>query len=498
MSEPETFASVPRGDFIRSGMVRMWLVAALGKGGGQVIQLISLAILARLLVPADFGVIAMVMAVIGVAGIFSDMGLSAATIRAKHITEGQASALLLLNISFGLLVSVAVFLLVPLLTGLYDDPRTLKLGQMLAWSFVLNSLGTQHLALLRRQLKFSLLAKMNVASIFVGQLVAIAMAVGGWEYWSLAVAMLVTSALRVMFAWWFNPWRPGKPEGGRELRAMIGFGGYLVVFALMGYAALNVHNVILGWRYSAEDVGFYTRAFAILALLVGYVTAPLDAVAPAALARMTDDPESYRETYIHTVRTMLLLAAPIGFVCLVGANDIVAIILGDQWQAAVVVLQLLALSVVPRVICNSSGWLYQSHGDSRSMMQWGVGGWGVLILLQVIGVQYGVQGVAAAYSIGMFILLYPCMKLAFRRSTICMRDLKGGLPIVAAAMLSSVIMYLFSEILEDCLPGVRMVLLLLIFGGSYLALLIAFRQKPLLNELIEQITSRTSAKVVQS
>ena len=492
VNKNEEFGAVPEGSVIRSRMVQMWFVSALGKSGGQLLQIVSLAVLARLLVPADFGMVAMVMAAIGIAGIFSNMGLSAATIRAKTLNEAQASSLLILNVGFGLVTSLVLFMLAPLITHVYQEPRTVELAKILSWSFLLSSLGTQHLALLRRQLKFGLLAKINLAAIAIGQAVAITLAYQGWGYWSIAAGMLMSTAASAIMAWLFNPWRPSKPEWSGALRSMVGFGGYLVIFSLLGYAALNAHNIIIGARYGAEEVGFYSRAFAILTLLMGYITGPMDTVAPAALARMTDDSEGYNATYLQTLSMLLLLTAPLSFVCAIAAPDIIQLLLGEQWSRSAIILQILGLAAIPQTLCNSSGWLYQSHGDSRSMMLWGIGGWGTLIVLLIMGTSLGIQGVAFAYSIGMFILVYPCMLLALRKTNLHVSDvLVAILPIAAPALIAAgLVLWLYVSIDSWCVLC-RLSATLVGYAIIYLLLLIfLFRQRALLSEIVQQFSSK--------
>lgn len=490
--KPVAFAAVPEVDYIRSKMARMWLISALGKSGAQVIQLVSLAVLARLLVPSDFGMVAMVMAVIGVAGIFSDMGLSAATVRAKSLTEAQASSLLMLNIGFGLVTSIALYAAAPLLMRIYDNPDLVLLAQLMSWSFLIGSLGTQHLALLRRQLKFALLAKLNLVSVAVGQLVAIVLAVQGHGYWSIAVGMLVSGATRTAGAWLLNRWRPGPPEFSASLRSMLGFGGYLVVFSLLGYAATQAHNVFIGAEHGARDVGYYSRAFGLVTLLLGYVTGPMDIVAPAALSRLLGDATSYEQSYINMLALMLLLTAPLGFLCALTAPDVVLLLLGDQWHGAILILQILALAAIPQTLCNSSGWLYQSHGDSRNMMLWGIGGWGTLILLLYWGTSQGIQGVAIAYTGGMLLLVFPCLKLAFRRVNIPLwRALKPCIPIIAASMIGIVPTYFINAWLVEWGAAFRLLLSILSYGAVYLALLLAFGQRALLESLVNQVRART-------
>jgi len=486
------FAATPGTAAIRAGMARMWAAAAFGRSGGQLIQVLALIVLARLLVPEDFGLIAMVMAVIGIANIFRDLGLSAATIRAPDITRAQASTLFLINVGFGALMTGVVSAAAPLLAWVYGDPRVVPITLVLAWTFLLSGLGTQHHALLRRQLKFGLLARINLVAVAAGQGAAVVLAWQGFGYWALVAAMLITHVVKTALVWWANPWRPGRPEFDARVRGMISFGGYLVVFTLLGYGASNAQNVLIGWQWGAHEVGYYSRAFTIITLLLSYVLGPLDVVAPAALSRMQDEPERYNESYLQSVASMLLVAAPIGFLCAVTAEDIVAIVLGGQWQESVSVLQILALAAVPQAICSSSGWLYLSHGDTRRMMQWGVGGWGSLIAMLLVGATISVHGVAIAYTLGMFVLVYPCMRLAFRRTTLRIADLVATVrPIVLPALAAAAVTLLFQTSADDWATVWRWPLALAIYGSVYFALVVGvFGQGPLLKDLWRQLHRR--------
>ena len=489
--ESGSFAAVPDVDNIQSRVAQMWFIAALGKGGAQLIQLASLAVLARLLLPADFGMVAMVMAVIGVAGIFSDMGLSAATIRARALTPGQASTLLILNVCFGLVVSVALYFAAPLLMHIYDNPDAVSLARFLSWTFLVNSVGAQHLALLRRQLKFLLLAKMNLFAITVGQSIAVLLALQGFSFWSIAWGMMISAVVKVAVVWLSSSWRPSAPEVSKELKSMVGFGGYLVIFALLGYVAMQAHNILIGAQYGAQEVGYYSRAFAIMTLLLGYVTGPMDSVAPAALARMVNKPADYQESYLHMLSMMLLLAAPVGFICFLAAPEIISLLLGPQWIGAVVVLQILGLAAIPQTLCNSSGWLYQSHGDSRSMMIWGFGGWGTLIALLYWGTSYGIQGVAIAYAGGMLLLVCPCLYLAFRRVDLSVFSLfQPCAPLVLAAAAGVAPILLIEPQILSWPPSLRLGVIVGLYGVSYLIALLMLGQRELLDSLWRQLLKK--------
>lgn len=485
----EEFAKRPSLAWMKRSTARMWFVSALGKGGGQVIQLCAVMVLARVMVPEDFGLVAMAMVFVGVAEIFRDFGLSAATVRAQKMDPGRASAMFLTNVALGVVMTAGALAIAPFVTVVYSDERVVPVIQVLAWTFLINGLGAQHQALLRRQLKFGVLAWINLAVVVSSQLLAIVLALHGYGYWALVAAAISASFIRLVFVLAVNPWMPIKPVFDRNTRNMIIFGGYLALFGFIGFIANNLHNLIIGERYGAAEVGFYNRAFVLLSLVLGYVMAPLASVVPAALSGLLDDAEEYKSMYLHYIAMMMCMAAPLGFLVALSAEDIINVVLGDQWTSSILILQLLALSVIPRTLASSSGWLYQSHGDSRSMMYWGMGGWLFLLIMLVVGAQFGITGVAAAYSSGMFLLLYPCMFFAFRRTDMRFPDLgRVVLPFVGAALFSLVPVVPLWLYLADYQPLLRLMLIACSYGGIYVWLLVSvFKQRALVGELFRQL-----------
>lgn len=486
------FSDQAAADEVLDSTARHWLVTVMGRGGAHAIQFIALLALARILVPADFGLVAMIMSVIGVGHVFRDLGLSVATIRQPDLTHEQVSTLFWVNLLFGLLITGVASALAPVLARLYDDPRATQVTLVMAWTFFISGVGTQHIALLRRYLKFKRLAVMNIVAMLAGQGCAVVLALLGFGYWALVAALLLNALVKSGMAWIVCRWLPGRPHWNAQIRDMVSFGGYLVVFTLMGYGAMNMPNVLIGSLWGAAAVGFYSRAYRLLTLFIGYIIGPLDIVAPAGLSRLLDDASAYRKHYLDTTSIMLLLTAPIGMVCVVAAPDIVRVVLGPQWGETAVLLRILALAIVPQTLCATSGWLYMSHGDSRRMMIWGLGGWGTLIVFLVVGSLFGALGVAWAYVAGMFVLLYPCMRLAYAVTSIRMTDLlRLGWPVVLPAVIAALPSAWVMYILQVELAGVRLVATLATYGVVYLLLLLfVFDQGQILARYWAQLRRR--------
>jgi O-antigen/teichoic acid export membrane protein len=409
-------------DAIRAGAGRNFAVTALAKGGVQLAQLVTLLVLARLLAPADFGVVAMVAAVIGVADLFRDLGLTAATIRLPKITSTQVNTLFWINVSFGAVLTAIGWAASPLLPHLLADPRVAVIGAALSCNFVVNGLAAQHLALLRRNLRFADVARINLTTALTGNAVALTLALFGAAYWALVAAALTANLLTMLNAWRLSGWRPSRPAWDPTVRPMLAFGGWLVGFGLLGYLAQNLQSVLLGRTRGAATAGLYTRASALLNLPLGYLLEPLRTIAPSTLSRIGEEAPGYREYYLSTLRLLCLAVAPLSAFVVVCAPDIVALLLGARWSESGEILRRLACASLPQVLCSTTGWLYMSRGDSRGMMTWGMFGWTVVIAAMLGGLPWGATGVASAYALAMFGITVPCLLYACRGTGITLLD----------------------------------------------------------------------------
>jgi O-antigen/teichoic acid export membrane protein len=408
---------------IQSDTARHFTVSAAAKAVIQLLRLATLMVLARLLAPADFGVLAMVMSALGIAELLRDLGLSQATVRAEQVTHGQLNTLFWINLGFGALMALLCLLVAPGLSRLLSDARVAAVTAVMGLSFLLSGFAAQHMALLRRTLRFGAIARINLSAAALGSLTALALATLGVAYWALVAAAIVSSTVTAVGAWLGSGWRPRAPAWDPAVRPMLSFGGYLVGFGLLSYAAQHAHIVLIGRFFGAAAAGLYVRASMLLVQPMSYAVEPLRLILPATLSRLQSNPSGFRQNYLGTLGPLLLGTAPFGAWLAVTADDVVHLLLGRQWTDSAPVLALLALSAVPQAVNISSGWLYMARGDARAMMRWGIAGWSVVIVLMLSGLYWGINGVAAMYSLSMFLIAAPCMHYACRGTQITLGDI---------------------------------------------------------------------------
>ena len=241
-------------------------------------------VLARLLPPAAFGLIAMVGAL---TALLDDQGV---WFLGGYDSEGrdyhaQVSALFWLNTAAGAVIALAVFLAAPALARFYDQPELVEITRWMAISFALSGPVVQHWALLRRQMRFGALATIETGSDIAGFAAAIGVALAGGDYWALVAQRLVYGLVGLIAAWWLCRWRPGRPAPAPGLGEMVRFGGSVTGCYLATVFSRSIDQVVIGWLWGPAILGAYERATKLLMVPLNSINGPVYSVGMPALSR---------------------------------------------------------------------------------------------------------------------------------------------------------------------------------------------------------------------
>ncbi len=433
---------------LRGRSVRGGVAIAVAEGAATVVNLAATAVLARLLLPADFGVVARVAPIVAFISLFGDLGLSAATIQRERLTAAQLSTLFWINAAVGALLFVASAGVAPLIAGFYRDPRAGWITIALATGFLPGGLSAQHGALLSRQLRFSALARISLVSTLVGALCGCAAAYAGLGYWALAVMSVASGFARAGQRWFAVRWIPGRPRRGTGVRGMLAFGGNLTGFELLNFFSRNADNVLIGKFVGEGPLGLYSMAYRLLTFPLSRAVWPLGQVVVPALSRLRGDRERYVRYYLEAIDLVLVVVAPVVVGVFVLADPLVRLVLGDRWLPSVPVFRLLAASGVVAPMFTSVGWLYLSSGATRTMMRWGMVATPLVVGSFAVGLPFGIAGVAGARSAMILILFLPGMAVACRAADVPLTAVLAKLvPPVASAGLAGAVAW---GLLELC------------------------------------------------
>jgi PST family polysaccharide transporter len=402
---------------IRGGLARIC-----AQGASFVLRVGSLIVLARLLSPKDFGLVGMVTAVTGVLTLFRDFGLSSASVQRTTITQEQTSTLFWINLLLGALLGLATLAMAPAIAAFYDEPQLFGVTAVLAAGFLFNAAGTQHSALLQRQMRFTALAVISVVSLTVGTAIGIGGAKAGYGYWAL-VAMTVTSPLIATLGFWLTTgWVPGMPHRRAGIRSMMHFGGALTFTGLLVYVGYNAEKVLIGLFWGADAIGIYGRAYQLVNIPTENLNSAVGEVAFSALSRLQDDPIRLRSYFLKGFSLVLGLTLPITMACGLFADDLVFVLLGPKWKDAAAIVRLLAPTIAIFAIINPLGWLIFSIGLVARGVKAGPVLAALMITGYVIGLPYGPKGVAFAYSAVLTLWVIPHILWCVHGTVISFRD----------------------------------------------------------------------------
>ena len=421
-----------------------------GQGTKFVLNLGSTIILARMLSPQDFGLIAMVTAVTGFILVFKDMGLSMATVQFTEINHSQISTLFWINVGTGATLTLITLALAPAVAWFYEDPRLIGVTFALSTAFIFGGLTIQHQAILRRQMRLTTVATIDVVSIIAGILTAIICAWSGLGYWALVWMQIITAVANAAGVWIASGWRPKRPVRRSGVRPMLAFGGYLTGFSFLNYFARSFDNLLIGRYYGAQSLGFYSRAYSLLLTPIGQIVAPITSVAVPALSRLQNDPERFRNYYLKAIKLIAYLTMPM-VVCMgVLSNEIIELVLGRKWIEASPIFMILAVSALWQPIGGTVGWVYVSLGQTRRMFAWACIAVPLTVLSFLIGIPWGAIGVAISYSILNCILIYPEFVFALKRSPIRVIDVFSNIytPLALSIIMGLAIAIVHPHLLE--------------------------------------------------
>jgi O-antigen/teichoic acid export membrane protein len=365
-------------------------------------------LLARLLTPEEFGLVGMIYVFTGFATLFGDLGLGAAIIHRRDLEEAHMTAAFWANVVAGCLLTVLFIAGSPLIAAFYDEPALRPLTRVVAFQFVISSLKVVQLARFNRDMEFRTLALIETGSAAVAGGLGIAMALMGFGVWSLVAHSLAGSAITTAWMWITSPWKPGVHFRRRKLEDLLGFSSNLLGYEIFNYWIRNADNLLIGRVVGSAALGIYSRAYALLLMPSAQITRVVGRVMFPALSSIQSDTARVRDVYLRTLQAIAFLTFPMMVGLFVVADDFVFALLGVQWAAVIPVLRLFALLGLTQSVKATVGWIYQSQGRTDIMFRWGLAAGGVYLVSYAIGIQWGMIGVAVAYTIASgLILTYP-------------------------------------------------------------------------------------------
>lgn len=327
--------------------------------GLQGVRFIIGVVLARILFPEQFGLIAILTLFIAVAQSFLDSGFGSALIQKQEVTSADTNSIFYFNIVVGVVAAGILCLVAPWIAAFYRQPILTSLTRMSSLVLVINSFALIQTTILTKKIDFKTQTKVSLVAGIGSGILAVVLAMSGFGVWSLALQQIFASLIRTVFLWLFNPWRPSLTFSFAALRQMFGFGSRVFFSGLIDQVFENIYSLVIGRLFSASDLGYFARASSIEQLpahtlggMVGRVVFPVFSTIQNDSVRLK---RGLRKAFI----SLAMISFPVMIGLAAVADPLVRVLLTDKWSPSVPYLQLLCLA----------GILYSGHLTNLSLLK---------------------------------------------------------------------------------------------------------------------------------
>lgn len=389
----------------------------LAMGSNVFLHIVTLAVLARLLEPGDFGLKGMAMVVMGFAAAFADAGVSNAIIHRRAITAPQLASLYWLNLAVGIGLFFVVWISAPLVVAFYDESRLSPIVRWSAVSFCVGPIGHQFGVMLRRNMRFKLLSVVSICRTLATSAITISLAAAGFGVmslvWGSLIGGVVASASFLAIASRYG-WLPAFTFSPRDVKEFVSFGMFQIGERCMNFLAQNVDYVIIGRFLGAGPLGYYTLAYQLVNVPRSQINPLLTAVAFPVFARVQDDNARLRRGYVKMLQYLSTASFPMMAGLFAVAPLFVPIIYGAQWTPAVPVVQIFCLLGALVSLGNPIGSLLLAKGRADLGFYLNVLAVFGYAASNLIAVRWGITGVAASSLIFQCAVMWPLSFYVYR------------------------------------------------------------------------------------
>jgi PST family polysaccharide transporter len=409
---------------------------------GQVVRQVFLfgvdVVLARLLAPHDFGLMGMIVVITGFARLLSQMGLGTALVQKQNIEERHLSSIFWVNILIGLILTGVFLLSAPHLAAFYEEPRLRYITYALAFNFLIGAVNIVQYSLLQKKMDFKRLEIAQSIAIFLSGSSAVTYAALGGGVWSLVLRTIVYNAMFVLCIWSASTWRPKRIFRPDALRELMKFSLNLMGYRILNYWTRNLDYLLVGKFLGKWELGIYTIAYELMLFPVRQISGVLSRVMFSSLSHMQADKERVKRVYLKAIRSISLVTFPLMILVFVLADLAILLIIGEKWRPVIPILRIFCFVAMLQSIGTTVGWIYNSQGRTDIQFRWGLVTGAVYAAAFVIGLQWDILGVALAYAVAAYgILWIPGWTIVGRLVNMSFPEMAGhlgGTFLSAAAM----------------------------------------------------------------
>lgn len=403
-----------RGNTFQQKTVRGIGWSGVSQIGRQGIYYVIFIVLARILSPEEFGLVAMITVITSFATIFAEMGFSAALIQKQDIQQNELSSVFWLNVAAGIGLTGIFVAGAPLIARFYDEPILLPLTILIAANFTVGSLTIVQKTIRTKKLDFRSLSIADITAEILSGTVAIFLAYMGAGVWSLAIRSVLLTTIVSIILWRLGGWRPAFIFEWKALKNLFGFSLNHLGTQLLNYWVQNLDYLLIGRTIGPQPLGIYRNAYTVMLLPLANVSRVISRVMFPSLALIQDDKARVRHLFLRMTRTIALVTFPMMVGLFVVSEPFVLAVFGDQWSPMIPVLRVFCLTGLLKSVGTLTGNLYLSQGRSDLQLRVGLLVHTIAMISIVIGLQWGILGVAIGLTVATILNSYPSLYYAGR------------------------------------------------------------------------------------
>jgi len=405
-------------------MLKGIFYTAISKYSGVIITIVITAILARLLTPAEFGIVALVTVFIGFFNLLGDLGIGPAIVQTRDLTKEDIESIFAFSAVMAFILALIFFLSGNMVSSFYEEPELIPLVRLLSISVFFNILSIVPRALNKKELRFKQMGMVTVGVQTLAGVLAIILAINGFSYYSIVFQNILTGFLLFALFYYLYPVAARFRINKAPLKRIAAFSTYQFAFNFINYFSRNLDNILIGKYLGPAALGFYNKSYTLMQLPVSNLTHVITPVLHPILAKHQNDKKIIYNSYKRVVKILAGIGFPVSVFLYFSASDLILVMFGPQWEMSVPVFKILALTVGIQVCLSSTGSIFQATGRTDLLFLTGA----LSAILMISGISYGVfigesledvgYGLILAFTISFFQGFYLLINKALDESFI--------------------------------------------------------------------------------
>lgn len=474
-----------------------WLLGS--RAWYQFIHFLVSIILARLLLPDDFGLLGMALVFTNFLNTLSDFGLTSAIVQQKDVSDQQLSSIFWFDMLIGLLCAILLIVISPLISIFYKESRIIQILSFLSLNFILLNGNIVPYALAQKALEYGKITRINALAVFISGLIAILAAYLGLGVWALVLQSLSSSLLILILFWFRSTFIPSLNFHLGDLKDIWKYSLNLMGFSVTNYFSRNADYMIIGHYLGSTSLGFYTLAYNLMLFPITNLVGVINQAVFPALAKIQDSPETVAHAYIKSCQYLGFFTIPAMTGLAIFSKEAILTIYGIKWLESASVLSLLCLVALFQPFTSLVGVLFLARGFTKWLFRWSLVITPIMIVSFLAGIKWGIEGVAAGYLIAQFLVLIFGMPFMYRKVGVSIKQLLEALKIPAiSAIIMGIAVYGIRQWLVNI--SVYSPMIILVIGALagvliYSFLLYLFRKyfwKDIKSDLVNIIPAKVS------